>query len=173
MKYEQIIIGAGAAGLYYAAHCPCKNGLILEKMPSPGQKLLLSGSGQCNLTHGGSIKDFISHYGEQGPRIRSALYRGNNLLLMKFFTENGIPLTERSDGKVFPRSMDASKVLELLLSLSRKNGWELKTDCPVTALETAEDGFSVNGAFEAPRVIVAAGGCSYPATGSDGSMFPL
>lgn len=174
MKYERILIGAGAAGLFCAANSPVGRGLILEKQDAPGQKLLLSGSGQCNLTHSGSIKEFIGHYGENGPRIRSALYRGNNLLLMKFFTEHNLPLEERADGKVFPKSRKAGDVLRLLLDLSRQNGWELRTGCPVTSLRQKEDGsFLVNETYLADEVIVASGGCSYPSTGSDGSLFPL
>lgn len=174
MKYDGIIIGGGAAGLYFAANCPVKNGLILEKTHAPGQKLLLSGSGQCNVTHGGSIKDFIGHYGPGGTKIRSALYRGNNLLLMKFFTEHQVALTQRSDGKVFPASMDAAEILELLLKLSCENGWELRTSEPVTDLAvTADETFFINGCFESKNLIVASGGCSYPSTGSDGSMFPI
>lgn len=174
MKYKQILIGGGAAGLYFAANCAAGPGLILEKNKAPGQKLLLSGSGQCNLTHGGSIKDFIGHYGSNGSRIRSALYRANNLLLMNFFAERGLQLTERPDGKVFPASMKANHVLQLLLKLSRQKGWKLVTDCPVTDLEVQEDGtFLINKRYEAEQVIVAAGGCSYPFTGSDGSIFPI
>lgn len=174
MKYEKVIVGGGAAGLYFAAFCPVRCGLILEKTDSPGQKLLLSGSGQCNLTHGGSIKDFISHYGDAGKKIRSALYKSSNQVLMEFFTSHGFELTERPDGKVFPHSMDARQVLKLLLTLARKNGWQLKTGCPVSSLMVRKNGtFQINGNLEAAQVIVAAGGCSYPATGSDGSMFPL
>lgn len=173
-NYDCVIIGAGAAGLYFAANCPVGKGLILEKSPSPGRKLLLSGGGQCNLTHSGSIKDFISHYGENGRKIRSALYRGNNLLLMKFFTEQGLLLKERSDGKVFPESGQASQVLNLLLELGEKNGWEVKTETPLRALSIGDDGrFIMNDTYIARNVIIAAGGCSYPATGSDGSVFPV
>lgn len=174
MHYNQIIIGAGAAGLYFAANCPAEKGLILEKSASPGKKLLISGSGQCNLTHGGSIKDFIAHYGQKGTKIRSALYKANNLRLMKFFEERGVPLIERSDGKVFPASMKASQVLDFLVKLGKQNSWELKTGCPVTSLAVQSDGrFCVNEAYSASQVIVACGGCSVPETGSDGSMFPL
>lgn len=173
-KYDRIIIGAGAAGLYFAANCPAGKGLFLEKSPSPGQKLLLSGGGQCNLTHNGSIKDFINHYGNNGSKIRSALYRGNNLLLMKFFTEQGLLLKERPDGKVFPESEQASQILNLLLDLSVKNGWELKAETPLQTLSMRNDGlFIVNDTYSAREIIIAAGGCSYPATGSDGSVFPI
>lgn len=174
MKYNRIIIGGGASGLYFAAACPGEKSLLLERCASPGNKLLLCGGGQCNLTHGGSIKDFIGHYGPGGRKIRSALYRASNLQLMDFFAEQGLSLTERPDGKIFPESMEAAQVLETLLRLIRKNGWEIKTECPVDSLEVQEDGtYLVNGQFEANQVIVAAGGCSYPATGSDGSIFPI
>ena len=66
MRYDAIIIGGGAAGLFCAAATKINNGLILEKSSAPGRKLLMAGSGQCNLTHGGDIKDFINHYGDNG-----------------------------------------------------------------------------------------------------------
>lgn len=174
MKYQSIIIGSGAAGLYFAAACPAGRGLILEKTGAPGQKLLLSGNGQCNLTHGGSIKEFISHYGPAGKRIRSALYKHNNQALMNFFRDQGMELLERPDGKVFPRCMDAGQVLALLLRLSGENGWQLKTKCPATSLALLPDGtFLVNDQLKTQQVIIASGGRSYPSTGSDGSMFPV
>lgn len=173
-EYERIIIGAGAAGLYFAASCSGKKGIILEKEAAAGKKLLLSGSGQCNLTHGGSIKDFIGHYGENGKKIRTALYQAGNLQVKKFFEGYGMELIERPDGKVFPSSMRASDVLDLLLQKSRENGWDMKTGCPVTALSLEKDGkFLINDRFLARQVIIACGGCSVPASGSDGSIFPL
>ena len=63
MYYDCIIVGAGAAGLFCSAAFPHKvNGLVLEKTKRIGTKLLMSGNGQCNITHDGSIKDFISLY---------------------------------------------------------------------------------------------------------------
>ena len=78
MIYDCIITGAGASGLFCAASVshPLK-GLILEKSKYPGLKLLMSGSGQCNITHAGSIKDFISCYGDNGRKIRKCLYKYN------------------------------------------------------------------------------------------------
>ena len=53
--YETIVIGGGAAGLFFGAAAPAgRDILILEKTKQTGTKLLMSGSGQCNLTHGGS-----------------------------------------------------------------------------------------------------------------------
>ncbi len=174
MKYDAIIIGGGAAGLFCAAATKINKGLILEKSSAPGRKLLMAGSGQCNLTHGGDIKDFINHYGDHGKKVRSPLYKVSNLKMMEFFESHGIPLIEREDGKVFPESMRASDILNLLMHLASQNGWKLKTDCPAEGIKILDDGsFLVNGRHETNKLIIACGGCSIPTTGSDGSIFPI
>ncbi len=115
MIYDLIIVGAGAAGLFAGASLPCPvNGLIIERKASAGKKLLMSGAGQCNLTHGGSVKEFISHYGKNGSQIRPILYRFNNLSVMKYFEKNGVSLFEREDQKIFPKSLQAQEVLNVL-----------------------------------------------------------
>lgn len=179
LKYDAIIIGAGAAGLFCAVNVKVNSGLILEGTDAPGSKLLISGAGQCNLTHGGSIKDFVDHYGLGGKKIRSALYKASNLKMMEFFESHGIPLTEREDGKVFPRSMKASDVLEALLQIASRNGWKLRTNCPAESIKISpigggkKKGFLINGCYETEKLVIACGGCSVPSTGSDGSIFPI
>ncbi|QIB69660.1 NAD(P)/FAD-dependent oxidoreductase [Aminipila butyrica] len=181
--YDVIIIGAGAAGLFCAAsyEVPVR-GLILEKSPSAGRKLLMSGSGQCNLTHGGDIKDFVNHYGDKGGKIRSVLYKFNNQALRDFFESRGLPLAEREDGKVFPRSLSAKDVLKLLLDCGSQKGFQLACQQKVCRIEPVDGGYTVFCEDEASNIqrryccrklVVAAGGCSYPTTGSDGSIFPL
>ncbi|HJK07396.1 MAG TPA: NAD(P)/FAD-dependent oxidoreductase, partial [Methanocorpusculum sp.] len=71
--YDCIIIGAGPAGLFCASLLAPARVLVLEKMVLPGRKLLIAGSGQCNITHTGDVKDFVSHYGERGAFLRPAL----------------------------------------------------------------------------------------------------
>jgi predicted Rossmann fold flavoprotein len=177
MIYDLIIIGGGASGLFAGASLPKPlNGLILEKSRSPGIKLLMTGSGQCNMTHTGSIKDFISHYGENGNRIRPILYGYNNLRVMEFFKERGVPLLEREDGKVFPKSLKARDILSVLMKCCDDNGFGFQYSFPVTDITIEFNAYTVhcgNKKYEAKNLIVATGGCSYPATGSDGSIFPI
>ena len=172
--YDIIIIGGGAAGLFAAASVPGRvSGLILDKAGAPGRKLLMSGAGQCNLTHGGSIKDFLNHYGNRGKEIRTTLYQFSNLALTEFFEDRNVPLTERRDGKVFPASLEAFQVLECLLSEAEKNGFSLLSSCTVSGISPGEV-FTVTtsaGVFRGKKVLVCTGGCSYPATGSDGAFF--
>ncbi|MGI6751169.1 MAG: NAD(P)/FAD-dependent oxidoreductase [Anaerovoracaceae bacterium] len=175
--YPLIIIGAGAAGLFAGASIPQKtNGLILEKSSSPGKKLLITGNGQCNLTRGGSIKDFIPCYGNNGRFIRSILYGYNNLTLMNFFQENNVPLLEREDGKVFPKSLKAADILSILVKRCTTNGFTILPSTPITSIKRQDEIFTLNSnhkEFHAKNVVIATGGCSYPVTGSDGSLFPI
>jgi len=180
MIYDLIVVGAGAAGLFAGASAPSKlKGLILEKSESPGKKLLMSGSGQCNLTHSGEIKNFVAHYGDNGSRIRSILYRFGNKSVMDFFTSRGVPLFFREDGKVFPVSLRARDVLDALLSSCSANGITILYSHAVTEIVFKPDAagpfFSVmcgNESYITRKLVIASGGRSYPATGSDGSVFP-
>ena len=169
-KYKNIIVGAGAAGLYCACFLDGSNNLILEKGKRPGLKLLMAGSGQCNVTHGGSIKDFLNFYGEKGKRIRGVLQRHNNLELCQFLDSIGVPTFEREDGKVFPKSMNGKDVLNALIENARG---EIKYQCEVESVVACDDGYIVktdNEEYLCENLIIATGGASYPTTGSDGKL---
>ncbi|WP_164914396.1 BaiN/RdsA family NAD(P)/FAD-dependent oxidoreductase [Aminipila luticellarii] len=182
-KYDVIIIGGGASGLFCAAsYGKLVKGLILERSDSAGKKLLMSGNGQCNVTHGGDIKEFIKHYGENGKKIRSVLYPFNNQRTVDFFEARGISLFERQDGKVFPTSLDAQDILSMLKDCSSGNGFEVSYGRCVCKIEYSGGKYEVLCSdlkherlikYSADKVVVAAGGCSYPSTGSDGSIFQV
>ena len=176
--YDTIVIGAGAAGLFYGALSEHgSDSLIIDHSERPGLKLLLSGSGQCNITHDGSIKDFIPRYGQNGRYIRSALYGANNLSLTEFLNKNGIKTITREDGKIFPESLKASEILNMLIKKSEANGFPLLLKENITDIVSGSDGtYTVsteNSSFKTQKLVIAAGGMSYPKTGSDGSLYPL
>lgn len=177
-EYDVIIIGAGASGLFCSGTFPHKvKGLILEKTKKAGTKLLMSGSGQCNITHAGSIKEFPQHYGKNGNKVRSSLYKYNNSHLLQFLKSGGIQTIAREDGKVFPASMDAHDVLNFLLKKTKENGFEISYESPVVKIKKRNPGSwqvtTTNQVYLSKRLIIASGGCSYPTTGSDGSLFPI
>lgn len=175
MIYDCIVIGAGASGLFFTATLETPvHGLVLEKTGRTGTKLLMSGNGQCNVTHSGSIKDFIGCYGKNGKKIRSCLYKGNNLALISFLEDNGIKTLTRNDGKVFPASMKASDILELLIKKTGLNGFDIKLRTAADRIEKKDFGWQVfcgGSSFCTKALVIASGGCSYPSTGSDGSFF--
>ncbi|MGL6194457.1 MAG: FAD-dependent oxidoreductase, partial [Thermoguttaceae bacterium] len=66
MQYDVAIIGGGPAGLACAVRAskdPKIRVALLEKNDIFGKKLLISGTGQCNVTHAGQIEDFLTKYG--------------------------------------------------------------------------------------------------------------
>ncbi len=177
MIYDCIIVGAGAAGLFCGAAFPQKiNGLVLEKTKRIGTKLLMSGNGQCNITHDGSIKDFVSCYGKNGGKIRSCLYQYHNDHLRGFLHENGVETFAREDGKVFPVSLDAKEIRDMLQKKCQSNGFTFQLEQEVTGLHPDNNLWQVTTTADrllTKTVVLATGGCSYPTTGSDGSIFSV
>jgi predicted Rossmann fold flavoprotein len=150
--------------------------LLLEKKPSCGRKLLITGSGQCNLTHDGEIAGFFSHYGDLGPFLRPALRQFTNRDLTAFFEERGLPMTVEPGGKIFPATRKSSDVLSLLLAECTRRGVRLVCGRAVKKVARRGNGFSIGtGATTcgAGTVVIATGGASYPATGSTGDGYRM
>ena len=181
MYKKTIVVGAGAAGLFFGAAAPASAGgdiLILEKTDKIGTKLLMAGSGHCNLTHAGSIKEFLLCYGQNGSRIRTCLYRHNNLEYVKFMGKLGVPTAEREDGKIFPVSMDSRDVKKALLEAAAANSVTIMKNSPVTAVKVVPEGFEVKvggkqSTYTCTNLVIATGGASYPTTGSDGTFLQV
>ena len=177
MIYDNLVVGAGAAGLFFGATYPgtCK-GMILEKTKRIGTKLLMSGNGQCNITHDGSIKDFIACYGKNGGRIRSCLYQYHNDHLRQFLADHGVKTFAREDGKIFPVSMDAKEVRDMLQAQCNANGFDIRCNAEVTGIQKDGNLWNVTCGdliLHARHVVLATGGCSYPTSGSDGSIYAV
>ena len=162
------IIGAGPAGLFAAAHIRNRKVVVLEKNSRPGKKLLISGSGRCNLTHEGPIGEFKPHYGLHGSFLKHAFFTFTNQDLIRFFSSRGLPLVTDKNGKVFPASQDAKDVLRILLLECQQQGAEIIT---------GKDGLTAvdEGLFPSPEtpVLLSTGGLSYPGTGSTGDGYLL
>lgn len=179
--YENIIIGGGAAGLFCGANL--KNTrhrgrtLLVEKTYKFGNKLMLSGAGQCNFTHGGNIKNFLDKYGENGRNIRKILYNFNNLKTVEFFEANGIDTLQRDDGKVFPKTMKSKDIRDFLVEKIRGNRIEMSVGVNVISIEKVDGKFAVRDdkgrEYTSKNLVIATGGASYRKTGSDGGMLEI
>lgn len=169
------IIGAGAAGLL-AGITAAQNGAqvtIYEKMRQPGKKMLITGKGRCNITNACAIPDFIKNIPGNGRFLNSALHRFTNDDIVFLLENNGLQTKVERGGRVFPVSDKAKDVVDTLLRIYMEAGGILKTDAKVIDIITkagkAVGVRTINGIYTADSIILAAGGASYPGTGSDGS----
>jgi predicted Rossmann fold flavoprotein len=168
------VIGGGAAGLV-ASIVASKSGAdvtIFEKMDKVGKKILATGNGRCNYTNMNmSYKCFHGKNIKQAEQVLQFLDLKKTL---SFFEQLGIyPYVDES-GKVYPNSLQASSVLDVLrYEVSRLNINEI-TDFEVKELRKNKDKFSIIGLKEtyyADKVILATGGKASPQLGSDGSGY--
>jgi predicted Rossmann fold flavoprotein len=173
---DVIVTGAGPAGLFCALRC-AEAGLrvlVLEKNRGAGKKLLVSGSGRCNITHAGEIRDFPAHYGARERFVKPALLDFTNAHLVEFFAGRGLVMTETDGGKIFPATQDARDVLAALLDECARHGVTVRPECAVRSAEAAPPFFLAHTRgerFRARFLVIATGGKSYPSTGSTGDGY--
>jgi hypothetical protein len=176
MKSDICIIGAGPAGLF-AAIWAAQNGadvLIIERNTSAGRKLLRTGRGRCNITHSGSITDFIKAYGRGGRFLRHSLYEFSADDLRKYFAARGLKTKVEKDGCVFPVTDRATDVAQILLKEANESEVRFMYGKSVREIQKQRDGFEIvtdRDSVEAKIVIITTGGSSWAFTGSTGDGY--
>lgn len=169
------VVGAGAAGCMAALHAAggAAEVLLLESGARGGRKILTSGGGRCNILP--ARVDTSRFVTDSSPNtLRNIVLSWPLPEQIAFFEgEAGIPLREETDsGKLFPASDRARDVRDALLRLARERGARLLVRCRVTDLANGGDGWTLRcasgDALAADAVVLATGGLSVPATGSDG-----
>lgn len=178
MKYDGIVIGGGAAGMF-AAIIASQQGnkvLLLEANGRLGKKLLITGKGRCNVTNDCSADEVLRNIPRNGRFLYSAMDAFPPEKTIRFFEENGCALKTERGNRVFPVSDKSSSVLECLQQALKNNGVVVRTGRVQRIL--AEDG-NVTGVrtdtetILSSWVILATGGVSYPATGSTGDGYRM
>lgn len=178
MREEPIVvIGAGAAGTTAAifAASTGKRVLLLERTRDGGRKILISGGGRCNVLP--SEVDSTRFVTESSPNtLRKMLLSWPLPEQREFFErEVGIRLAlELETGKLFPASNKARDVRDSLYALARRRGVEMRFDTSVEDVQPCGTGGSWQVRLAnktevaASSIVLATGGLSVPATGSDG-----
>lgn len=175
-----IVVGGGAAGLL-AGIAAAEQGAqvtILEKMFTPGRKILITGKGRCNITNDCEIPEIIKNLPGNGRFLNSALHRFSNIDIVNMLESHGLNTKVERGGRVFPVTDKAKDVVDTLLNIFRALGGELRTDKLVSGvlIEDKQVRGVITGdgqKYLADAVILATGGASYPGTGSDGNGFRL
>lgn len=144
-KYDVIIIGGGASGLFLASQLPSSLKVaILESNDRVGKKLLATGNGKCNLTN---LDMNIVHYNKPGF-VESFLDRFDAHDTIVTFEKMGL-VTKVIDKRVYPYSECASTVLDVLRNAIKNNHTEVLTSHFVNTVECFNDVFTVGGIIKA------------------------
>lgn len=183
MKSEIIIVGGGASGLlaaFGAAKTLVESGssaqvTVLEKMPRPARKLMITGKGRCNFTNVKKWNEFQAHIRSKSNFVKSSFFNLSSEAVLDFMNEYGLETVVERGDRAFPASHHASDVVDTLLRAVNRYGVKLVTECEVTDILQMKDGFKVNTAdgfeYRCAKLIVATGGLSYPTTGSTGDGY--
>ena len=168
-----IIIGAGASGIVTAINAKNENNrvILLEKNDRIGKKLLATGNGRCNYTNMNlSEKNYSSP-----DFVKRTLEGFSNEDLINYFKILGLEST--LDGnRVYPISLKANSVLNILIYWLEKKGIEVKTKSQVKEIKKTKKGYEVitnEETLRADVVVAAFGGKAMPASGSDGVSFEI
>ena len=179
-----IIIGGGAAGLMAAAGAAetfvrkgveCKV-TVLEKMPRPGRKIMITGKGRCNFTNLKAWNEFSEHVHPKPGFLKPSFYNLTSERMIDFLQEVGMEsVVERGD-RAFPASHLASDVVDALVRAAEQAGAEVLCNKEVKEIYRQADGsFHIKCAdgasYACSKLIICTGGLSYPKTGSTGDGY--
>lgn len=176
-----VVIGAGAAGMMAAA-VAARRGcqvFLLEKNRKTGVKILMSGGTRCNLTHDTDARGITEAFGHARRFLQPSVGRFPPAQVIEHFAAIGVSTKREATGKIFPHSDRALDVRDALHRDMLDAGVRLELQSAVQGIGTAPDGRwrvstrSANGQNEllADRVIVTAGGRSWPGCGTTGDAY--
>lgn len=174
-----VVIGAGAAGLMAATQAAGRGHktIALEYMHRPARKILVTGKGRCNVTNNCNVQGFISQMTKNGRFMYSAFSGFTAQDTISFFEDCGVKLKVERGNRVFPVSDRAMDIADALVGKAKKSGVEFKNgkaEAVLTENSAVKAVLLCDGTkIECDGVVLATGGCSYPATGSDGSGYKI
>ncbi len=183
MKYNIIVIGAGAAGLIAAGRAAELGAkvLILEKMNTEGKKLLITGKGRCNITNEASQAEYFKRIHPNGRFLKHAFSEFFNTDIVQLLNKQGLETKSERGGRIFPASDSSRDVLKALLDWNSKLGVRIQLNSKLEAILVENNQikgieYQINGrreSLQTEKLIICTGGASYPATGSNGDAYKI
>ena len=180
MHHDLIIVGGGASGLI-AAITAKDFGIdvaIVEGTDRIGKKILTTGNGRCNISNNCITPPFINYHSSNPNFPFTALDKLSLEDTKNFFLSLGLPIIALPTGKLYPQSLQASSVVDILKMAIEDRNIPLYTNCKIKdihkgkkfKLSTTNEEYKL---FTANKVVLACGGKTAPKTGSDGSGYNL
>jgi len=177
-KFDVAVIGGGPAGMMAAGRAAELGArvVLIEKNQNLGKKLLITGSGRCNISQAEfNDKKFVEKLGKKGQFLLSALSVFGPAEAVKFFEEKGLKTKVERGGRIFPVSDKSGDVLNVLLKYLSKNKVKLLPGQEVIGFNVGEGMIKSvklkKGEISARAFILCTGGKSYPGTGSTGAGY--
>jgi len=186
MVSDIVIIGGGAAGLmaaFAAAEATIKGAdsaqvrtvTVLEKMPRPGRKIMITGKGRCNFANVKEWNEFSAHIRSKANVVKAAFYNFTPEDSLAFFESFGMPTVVERGDRAFPASHHSRDVIDTLVNACNSVGVKIETNAEVASVSHRENGFEVvlsdGRKYRCSKLIIATGGLSYPSTGSTGDGY--
>ncbi len=168
-KFDVIVVGAGAAGLFCAARAGQRGlkVLVLDNGKKAGRKILMSGGGRCNFTN---LYTEPAAYLSHNPHFcKSALARYTQWDFIELVGKHGIAWHEKTLGQLFCDD-SAQQIVDLLLAECQAGNVTLRLRSEILSTERDEQGeyrLNVNGnEVSARKLVIASGGLSMPGLGA-------
>lgn len=180
IHHDLIIVGGGASGLFAAINAK-DLGLdvaIIESNDRVGKKILTTGNGRCNISNNTISFPFFNYHSENSGFFTKALSSLSIEDTKNIFLSLGLPIIELKNGKLYPKSLQASSVVDILRLALEDRSIPLYTECKVKSihkdkkfkLSTSNEDKKL---FTCNKLILACGGKSAVKTGSDGTGYNL
>ena len=148
---------------------------VLEKMPRPGRKIMITGKGRCNFTNLKDWNSFSAHIRSKAQFVKPSFYNLTPAALKEFFEEYGMKTVVERGDRAFPASYHSSEVVDTLVTAAQGAGVHIECDSEVRDIAAVGGGFTVTLAdsekYLCGKLILATGGLSYPSTGSSGDGY--
>lgn len=147
--------------------------LLLEKMPRPGRKIMITGKGRCNFTNLKEWNEFSQHIRSKANFVKPSFYNFTSQDAISFFEGYGMATVVERGDRAYPASYHASDAVDTLVLAAQRYGVKLLTDCEVQSISYSNDFVleTSQGRCVCQKLIIATGGLSYPGTGSTGDGY--
>jgi predicted Rossmann fold flavoprotein len=168
VRYDVVVIGAGAAGMMCAARAGERGRrvLLLEHYHTLGEKIRISGGGRCNFTN---VNAAPANYLSGNPDFcRSALARYTPRDFIDMVERYGIRWHEKKLGQLFCDD-SATDIIAMLKAECDRGGVDWRMPCPIDGVMREGGGWLVAtpaGNVRAQSLVVATGGLTVPKIGA-------
>lgn len=148
MSTTSVVIGGGAAGIFFAAlrasNYPEERVILLEKTNTLLSKVRISGGGRCNVTHACFVpEDLVKNYPRGSKELLGPFYRFQPKDTIQWFMKRGVQLKTEEDGRMFPVTDNSETIINCLLHEARASGVDIRLQQGIASIEKTDNGFNI------------------------------